>query len=401
LRTRNNSWLLPVLINSALLQGAVHVVRPMVSYKSVDLGADALLVGLVGATFALAPLLFAIQIGRWVDRGFEGRAMVLGSTLAFGTTIGVVFVESISLLVLAMPLLGIGHLLVMTGGQTMIANRSANKKYEKNFGLLTFFASLGHAIGPLAGGLLADRGGVNIDVNAAFIFAALMFFAAAVVVTPLFKKSIGKDTLTSLDARSVRRVLKTKGFPSAMFVAGSITAVTDVTLIFLPLLGRELGLSVSQVGLLLALKAVSSMLVRLVLGPASTRLGMRVTLQFGSVVTFLSVLMIAFASDFWWLALILSISGLAMGVGQPVTMAWVSRISAPENRGLAISIRLTSNRFGQVVVPALAGSIAVGGVGTVFLMLAVLQLASIVVTEKALGPRSSGNPKGEVDSSEG
>jgi MFS family permease len=372
----------------------------MVSYKSVDLGADALLVGLVGATFALAPLLFAIQIGRWVDRGFEGRAMVLGSTLALGTTVGLIFVESIPLLILAMPILGIGHLLVMTGGQTMIANRSDNKKYEKNFGLLTFYASLGHAIGPLAGGLLADRGGVNIDVDAAFMFAVLLFIAATVVVIPLFKKSTGKDTLPSLDARSVRRVLTTKGFPSAMFVAGSITAVIDVTLIFLPLLGRELGLSATQVGILLALRAASSMLVRLVLGPTSTRLGMRVTLHYGSVITFVSVLMIAFVTDFWWLALIMSISGLAMGVGQPVTMAWVSRISSPENRGLAISIRLTSNRFGQVVVPAIAGAIAVGGVGTVFLMLAVLQLASIVVTEKALGAGGKKDQEGEDDSSQ-
>lgn len=401
MRTGSNPWLLPVLLNSGLLQGAVYVVRPMVSYKTVDLGADALLVGLVGATFALAPLLFAIQIGRWVDRGFEGRAMVLGSALAFGTTIGLIFVESIPLLILAMPILGIGHLLVMTGGQTMIANRSDNKKYEKNFGLLTFYASLGHAIGPLAGGLLADRGGVNIDVDAAFMFAVLMFIAATVVVIPLFKKSLGKDTIPSLDARSVRRVLTIKGFPSAMFVAGSITAVIDVTLIFLPLLGRELGLSATQVGILLALRAASSMLVRLVLGPTSTRLGMRVTLHYGSLITFVSVLMIAFVTDFWWLAVIMSISGLAMGVGQPVTMAWVSRISEPENRGLAISIRLTSNRFGQVVVPALAGAIATGGVGTVFLMLAVLQLASIVVTESALRPRGKKDQEGEDDTSQG
>lgn len=399
MRTGSNPWLLPVLLNSGLLQGAVYVVRPMVTYKSVDLGADPILVGLVGATFALAPLLFAIQIGRWVDRGFEGRAMVFGSLLALGTTVGLIFVESIALLVLAMPLLGIGHLLVMTGGQTMIANRSKNEKYERNFGLLTFYASLGHAIGPLAGGLLADRGGVNIDVDAAFMFAVVLFIAATVVVIPLFQKSLGKEQAPSVDARSVRRVLSLKGFPSAMFVAGSITAVIDVTLIFLPLLGRELGLSATQVGILLALRAASSMLVRLVLGSVSTRLGMRVTLHAGSVVTFVSALLLAFLTDFWLLAMVMAISGLAMGIGQPVTMAWVSRISSPENRGLAISIRLTSNRFGQVVVPALAGVIAVGGVGTVFLMLAALQLASIVVTERALGTRGTDDQEGKDDPS--
>lgn len=68
-------------------------------------------------------------------------------------------------------------------------------------------------------------------------------------------------------------------------------------------------------------------------------------------------------------------------------MAWVSRISSPEHRGLAISIRLTSNRLGQVLVPAVAGTIAGAGIGSVFFLLAALQAASILVTERALPGR--------------
>jgi sugar phosphate permease len=88
--------------------------------------------------------------------------------------------------------------------------------------------------------------------------------------------------------------------------------------------------------------------------------------------------------DFWTIAVIMVISGFAMGIGQPATMAWVSRISSADSRGLAIAIRLTANRFGQVVVPAAAGVVAGGGVGAVFYMLAGLQAASIVATARAL-----------------
>jgi MFS family permease len=131
-RIGDSAWLLPVLLNSGFLQGAVYVVRPMVTYKAVDLGAEAWLVGIVGATFALAPLLFAIQIGRWVDRGRSGRALLYGTLLSLVTTIALIFVENIVLLMLAMPLLGVGHLLVMTGGQTMVGVLSNQRDYERS-----------------------------------------------------------------------------------------------------------------------------------------------------------------------------------------------------------------------------------------------------------------------------
>lgn len=113
---------------------------------------------------------------------------------------------------------------------------------------------------------------------------------------------------------------------------------------------------------------------------------MKIILNSGALVTMLGMILIALVSDFFWLAVIIAITGFAMGIGQPATMAWVSRIAQPENRGLAISIRLTANRFGQVVVPALAGSLAGFGIGSIFLLLASLQATSILVTNKALGP---------------
>ena len=53
-----------MLIHSGLIQAGVYVVRPMATYQAVNLGADATLVGIIGATFALAPLLLAIQVGK-------------------------------------------------------------------------------------------------------------------------------------------------------------------------------------------------------------------------------------------------------------------------------------------------------------------------------------------------
>ena len=380
----NSRWLLLVLLNSGFIQAGVYVVRPMITYRAVDLGADAVLVGLVGSAFAVAPLVFAIVMGKWVDKGRAGTALVVGSAIALLVTLGLIFIETLPFLFIAMPLLGIGHLFAMLGGQTMIANRSDDPKYERNFGLLTFYASVGHAIGPFFGGVLADRGGTDVEVNAALWFAIALFVGAVLSVIGLFPKTEVVKGDLDLNASAVRRVLSVRGYKSAIFVAGSSTAVVDVMLIFLPLLGRQLGFGSTEIGILLAIRAISSMGVRVVLGRINDRFGMKFILNAGALITLLGSIAIAFVTEFYLLAVVIAITGFAMGIGQPATMAWVSRISDPQHRGLAISIRLTSNRLGQVVVPAIAGALAFGGIGTVFFLLAALQAASIAVTNRAL-----------------
>ena len=385
LLTSGSRWLPLVVFNTLMIQGGIYVVRPIISYKALELGADAAMVGLIGATFALAPLVFAIRIGQSVDKGKAGYALLAGSGILALTTIALLFIDSIPLLMIAMPSLGIGHLLCMVGGQTMIANRSKSEHYEKNFGLFTFYASLGHAFGPLIGGWLADSGEVRVNANAAFLFALGMFVLAAISVLSLSTKEENQPVPEKTNFKvTAREVLAVPTFKSGIFVASATTSVVDVMLIFLPLFGRELGISVADVGVLLAIRSVASMGVRVLLGQITRWLGLKRILIWGAVVTLASMVALALAQDFWVIAAIMLVSGFAMGIGQPATMAWVSRISNADSRGLAIAIRLTANRFGQVALPAVAGVIAGGGVAAVFYMLAAIQAASVVATSRAL-----------------
>lgn len=380
-----SQWLPLVVFNTLMIQGGIYVVRPIVSYKALELSADAAMVGIVGATFALAPLLFAIRIGSSVDKGKAGLALLFGSIILAMTTFGLLFIDSIPLLMIAMPVLGIGHLLCMVGGQTMIANRSESKLYERNFGLFTFYASLGHAFGPLIGGWLADSGQARVNANAAFTFAIVIFVLAAISVLKLSTKKENQPEPEKTSVKiTAREMLAVPTFKSAIFVASATTAVVDVMLIFLPLLGREAGIGVTEIGILLAIRSFASMAVRVLLGQITKWLGLRNILIWGAAVTLVSMVALALNENFWVIAAIMLVSGFAMGIGQPATMAWVSRISSADRRGLAIAIRLTANRFGQVAIPAVAGLIAVGGVAGVFYMLAVVQAASIVATSRAL-----------------
>lgn len=383
-KTSGSPWLPLVLLNSLLIQAGIYVVRPIITYKSVELGADAALVGVIGATFAIAPLFLAIQVGRFVDKGRSGIALLMGSTILVLVNVWLFFIETVELLVVAMPLLGMGHLLIMVGGQTLIANRSPSSAYEKNFGLLTFYASAGHAFGPLVGGWLADTGTAKVNSDAAFAFALVLFVLAVLGTIALSTRKENPIVPKPKDKAKISKVLSVPSYKSAIFVASATTAVVDVVLIFLPLYGREIGLSVTDIGVLLGIRALASLLVRLVLGKISNILGLRRILTWGSIGTLISMVALGLTANFWVIAIIMAVSGWAMGIGQPATMAWVSRISSKDSRGLAIAIRLSANRFGQVAMPALAGVVAGASTAGVFYMLAALQAASIVATVTSL-----------------
>lgn len=373
-------WLALVLIHSGLVQAGVYVVRPMVSYQALNFGADFALVGLIGATFAIAPLVLAIQIGRFVDKGLAGFATFLGPIVTLLSVGGLLLASELWHLAILLPLLGTGHLLAMVGGQTLIAQFSGDKKYERNFGLLTFYASLGHAVGPFIGGLLVVTDQDQLTVDNSLLFAGLLFFAAALLTLPI-RRRLATNAATGTKG-SVRKVLAVPGYKPAIFVAGATTAVVDVMLIYLPLLGTALGLSAAEIGLLLAIRAIASMLVRFILGPLGERFGVRSLLVIGSLVTMVGSILIALTTSFTILAFLLFLTGIAMGVGQPATMAWVSRISRPESMGLAISVRLTANRLGQVAIPALASSIAIAGLAGVFYLLGGLMFLATIASAR-------------------
>ena len=81
----------------------------------------------------------------------------------------------------------------------------------------------------------------------------------------------------------------------------------------------------------------------------------------------------------------MTVAGLGLGVGQPLTMSWLAESTPPGLRGRAMSLRLTGNRAGQVVVPGAVGLLA-AGLGTAgVLWLTAASLAWVGLAARKLG----------------
>ena len=80
-------WAKPLLVSSTLTQATIYVLRPMITYRAIELDGNSAQIGLIAALYALFPVLLALQFGSWVGKLGEAKFIIYG-TLAMMVTSG-------------------------------------------------------------------------------------------------------------------------------------------------------------------------------------------------------------------------------------------------------------------------------------------------------------------------
>jgi MFS family permease len=366
------------------VQVVTFVLRPTTTYRALELGVPAAWLGVLSASFAIAPLVLAVPSGQAVDRFGERRVMLVGGlVLCSAAVVFVLLGGGVPGLVAGSVLLGIGHLCSVVGQQALVANATPPGRHDTAFGYYTFATSLGQALGP---GVILLFGGTRTIPHTGAIFASAVALAALVLgVAVLLRPSRGTSGgRTGAEHGGMRGLMRRPGLLRALTVSCVVLAAVDITLVYLPALGAERGIASGAVGVLLALRGAASMTSRLFLGRLSRRLGRRHLLVGSIAVSALGLAVTVVPMPLWALAAVVVAVGFGLGAGQPLTMSWLAEATPPGLRGRAMSLRLTGNRVGQVVVPSIAGLLAAGtGAGGV-LALTAAGLAATAVAARRL-----------------
>jgi MFS family permease len=373
-------WARPLLLSSTLTQATIYVLRPMITYRAIELDASTVQIGVIAALYALFPVLLALQFGTWVGKFGEGKFIIAGTFSLAATGLALVFANSILTLAIATAFAGVSHLACMVGGQSMVALRAPRENYDKYFGYYTFSASLGHLVGPLIAALVAGSDGtLPKSTSNAFL---LGFILCVIAIFPVIKWWREKPSIVGKSEEGTYTaafsLLKKPGIFAAIYVSLAISSVADVLVVFLPLFGTENNFSPYAIGVILAIRAGTTMISRFFLGRLSNLFSTYQLLMFSTVISVFACVAMAFAKTPFSLGVIVFIAGFSLGIGQPLTMSLVSQKTAADERALAVSARLMGNRFGQFLVPAGAGAIAASaGAGGVFIALSVLLATSL------------------------
>jgi MFS family permease len=389
----SDRWLWALLINVALAQASIYVMRPMITYRAIENGASSFEIGVIASIYALLPLLVAVPMGRWVGRLGEMPLLVAGSLSFIALGIAFAFLNNVIAIALATAVAGVAHLSNVAASQAMVASRSPVHLQDHNFGYFSFSTSLGHTVGPVIGGLIAGSSGVLPESStSAFVFASIV--AALSLLPFLFFKGLAevkskaeRDAAGSIKARDVMR---RPGIKPAIWTSLAVASTNDVLVVILPLVGTEFGISPVTIGVILSLRSGSAMISRFFLGRSTARFGSARVMNYSIFISALLLFVSIFATSAITLGASMAVIGFLLGMGQPLTMSIVSKKTPIEERAMAISIRLFGNRFGQFIVPMGAGALAAPfGGGSVFIGLAVLIASAGVVSVKNLSDKEN------------
>ena len=373
-------WARPLLLSSTLVQATIYALRPMITYRAIELGANTFQIGVVAALYALFPVLLALQFGSWVGKIGEGKFIIAGTITMGVTSVALMGTNSVTTLAIATAFAGVSHLGCMVGGQSMVALRTPRENYDQYFGYYTFSASLGHLIGPLLAALVAGSDGtLPKSTSSAFL---LGFVLCVIALVPVIK---WRNEKPSVEAKSDQgtysaalALMKKPGILAAIYISLAVSSVGDVLVVFLPLFGTENKFSPYAIGIILAIRAGTTMTSRFFLGRLSARFTTYQLLIVSTIISVIACAAMAFAKTPLSLGAIVFVAGFSLGIGQPLTMSLVSQKTAANERALAVSARLLGNRFGQFIVPASAGAIAASaGASGVFIGLSVLLATSL------------------------
>ncbi len=126
----------------------------------------------------------------------------------------------------------------------------------------------------------------------------------------------------------------------------------------LPLYAKDFGVSAAMVGASISVFGLARMLLNLPAGLLSDRLGRRLLLVGGPVITAAGSLLSAFAGDIWQLLAFRFIAGAGSALFMTGAIILVTDISTPENRGRMLSLYQGSLLLGVSIGPAIGGLIA-------------------------------------------
>ena len=370
---RQASPLIPLILTTITAHVALAGARVTTSLYAISLHASEFSIGILIALFALFPMLFAVQVGRWADRIGLARPMRIGCiVMALGCFIPSV-IGGLGVLYFSVLLIGLGFLSIHISIQHAVGALSTVSTRAKSFSWLALGYSTSSFIGPIAAGYLIEHTNHTIAYAVFTCFVVLSFgfmmsgrLRHLVVHQPEPEVGdVGKQSFLDLLSKpELRRVYA---------VSICLTAAWDLFLFVMPIHCSHLGMSASSIGWILGCFSAATFVVRLAMHWISRHFSEWKILTTGLIVVVICYLLFPFMTSTWSLIGVTTVLGLALGSGQPNVLALLHENSPPGRAGEVVGVRVTIGNATQVVVPLAFGAVgATLGLFPVFWAMAAL-----------------------------
>jgi MFS family permease len=330
---------------------------PVLPLYAQAFGVPASAIGSTIAIYGLARLFVALPGGRISDRHGRRPAMALGATLSCLGNVGCALAHSFPEFLVARFIAGAGAGLVLTVGSVVLADISVPERRGRMMATYQGVFLFAVGIGPLPGGLLAERFGLAapfaVYAAAAAIAGAVAWFA--VPETRHFGTS-GKAPAGAVRVpfhAQMRLLASNTGF-LLVSLLGLANAIVRTGGLFnvVPVIGAvKLGLGAGQIGSGFALGSVLGLLASYPAGALADRYGRKPIIVPSSILTGVSLLAFCVAPSYGWFVAACVVWGIASAVNGAAPAAYAAD-NAPQGMNAAAmgSYRMLAD-IGYVIGP--------------------------------------------------
>ena len=321
-------------------------------------------IGVAIAVYGLARFLVAMPAGQLADRAGRRGVLALGGLVTAAGNLLCAYAPTYALFIGGRFVAGAGASLVLIGGTIVLADITTPANRGRTMAIYQGVFLFAVGVGPVPGGLLAERFGLA----APFLVYTIAGAAAAVVAwlaipeTRAGHASGAAIAAAELPAFGTQMRLLTGriGFVLATLVSfmGAV-ARTGALFNVIPVLARDrLGLSADRIGVGLAVASLVGLALIYPSGVLVDRFGRKLLIVPATLMSAASMLVFIVAPSYGWFLTACVVWSLATGVSGAAPAAYAADVAPPGMNAAAMSAFRMLSDAGYVLGPIGLGLVA-------------------------------------------
>jgi MFS family permease len=332
----------------------VGIVVPLLPVYAHDLGASGLYIGMIFGAFSLSRTFFLPYFGRLSDKKGRRPFIVIG---LFGyALISLLFTISsnVESLIAIRFFQGIASAMIMPVVQAYIGEITPKGREGYVMGVFNMSMFIGLSLGPLMGGVIKDRYGLQLAFACMGALAVIGFLLSFLFLPPTAQERVVTKAQKPITWRNILGDRQIAGLFSFRF---AYTACIGIIWGFLPVYAdTKFALTSSAIGLLVMLGIFISGLIHVPMGYVADRINRTLLVGCGGSVVSLTLFSYALSGDFHGLIISSVIFGLGGGICMPALMAKaVNKGSDTGSMGTVMAILTMAHSMGMLTGSVLAG----------------------------------------------